>query len=165
MTRLFLIGLTWFALSTRAPAGLSSNSIRERLKQAVVQHTWHSVSTMPAPLRAALASTFHQPRLELANPGERWAGNVAVINEGEKLPAGRRLLFAFETSDLYVVYVEYSPPAVHTAVLIFDKSSRSRPAFVWGGTDLQLKPPARGAKDLIRMIGGNRFEEEAGTVW
>jgi hypothetical protein len=164
MKRLFLSTLCLAVLSTTTVTA-SLELIGKRLHRLEVKHTWHSVSALPVSLRTALAELFRQRSLEMANPGGQWAGNVSVIREGQRSPAGRRLLFAFETPDLYVVYLEYAPPAVHTAALIFEKNPTLRSVFVWGGNDSSLRARAKSPQELVRRIVAKQFDDEPGTVW
>ncbi len=110
-----------------------------------------------------MAKLFKEPSLELAEPGVVLSDTFEIEKNGKR-PPDKRLIFAFETSSFYVVYVEYGPPAVHCAILVFERGRVPSPNFVWGGTDLQ---PARQTSPsrLVNLLSKGSFTYEPGVIW
>lgn len=125
--------------------------------------TMTSVSELPRRLKSALARTFLQKTLYLGNPDEPIGAEV--ITAGMPQNPDRRLIFAFETSAHYIVYVEYGPPAVHASALVFEKAKAGSLPFVWGGVDLRMPPFAKTPLELAKRIRGGKLRDERVFIW
>lgn len=134
------------------------------LSRDSVLRTWRIVAALPLGLKHSLEALFKESSLEIADPNTALS-DTFEIEGNEKPPPDKRLIFAFETSSFYVVYVEYGPPAVHYAVLIFRRDRLSSPKFVWGGTDLRPVQPVTSPSKLINSLSKGRFTYERGVIW
>src|SRR5205814_10233806 len=106
------------------------------LARGLFGRTITSVRELPSSLKSTLAKTFVQKILYLGDPSQPIADELSI--PGKPQYPDRRLIFAFETSKYYIVYIEYAPPAVHASALVFNKTKSESPQFVWGGVDLRM---------------------------
>lgn len=115
-------------------------------------------------LRAALAKTFHQRRLELGNPNAAIGGAVTYTGDPARSAPYRRLIFAFKTLNYAFVYYESGDPELSASCLVFDAQVQNEPRLVWGGADLK-RPFARNPSELrIRIRNGKLFDDHP-YVW
>jgi hypothetical protein len=100
----------------------------------------------------------------MGNPGDPLAEELLI--EGQQEYPARRLVFAFESSSYYTVYVEYGLPNVHASVLVFDKPGPKHTSghLVWGAADLR-RPFARDRTNLIDRIKKAALFERPGLIW
>jgi hypothetical protein len=115
------------------------------------------VEELPTSLKSALARTFVQTTLYLGNPNQPLGEELSI--GGKPHFPDRRLIFVFETSKFYVVYVEYGPPAVHASALVFDKTKAESLRFVWGGVDLRMPPFAASPGELAKRILAGKLRD------
>jgi hypothetical protein len=161
MKQLLVFVLYWSLLSIAKPA---PSSIEYDLANPRVGEVKTRVDALPHWLQAALARTFKQKKLYLGNPNDPLAEELLI--EGQREYPARRLLFAFESSSYYTVYVEYGLPTVHASVLVFDKPGPKRTSghLVWGAADLR-RPFARDRTALLDRIKRATLFERPGLIW
>lgn len=154
---LVLSGFVALTAEASPPRAVGDSLIKNPVDSVV-----RRVEQIPASLKTALARTFAQQVLYLGNPDQPLGEELSVPDRKES--ADRRLLFAFRSSGYYVVYVEYSPPAVHGAVMIYDTRTKRLPQFVWGAVDLN-ETYARSPRELIRRIMDRKLIEPPKVIW
>jgi hypothetical protein len=86
-------------------------------------------ANLPKRLKTALASTFGQSSLELADHDSRLP-ETPFVAEGEKPGTSRRLIFGFQMGQYWFVYYEKSYP-FSAAVLVYDHTSRDTNRLIW----------------------------------
>jgi hypothetical protein len=101
----------WLACSILQVTGLASppRGLVSELAGAQLGRKMTSVKELPRELKFALARAFVQKFLELGNPNQPIGAEI--LTSGTAHYPDRRLIFAFETPQYYVVYVEYGPPS------------------------------------------------------
>lgn len=120
------------------------------------------VQNLPRPVQSALARIFVQKQLYLGNPDQPLGVELSL--PGQPDFPGRRLIFALESPNYYVVYFESGPPAIHASILVFDRPGRKSSRLVWGAVDLR-RPFAKDRADLLRRIVRGRLFEHARMIW
>lgn len=120
------------------------------------------VQGLPLPVQSALARIFVQKQLYLGNPNQPLGAELSL--PGQRDFPGRRLIFAFESRNYYVVYFETGPPAVHATVLVLTRPGRKPSRLVWGAADLR-RPFAKDRADLLRRIVSGRVFEHGRMIW
>lgn len=120
------------------------------------------VQSLPRAVQSALVRIFVQKQLYLGNPDQPLGAELSLPGQAD-FP-GRRLIFAFESPNYYVVYFETGPPAVHASVLVLNKPGRKSSRLVWGAADLH-RPFAKDRADLLRRIASGRLFEHARMIW
>ena len=153
------------------------------LSHLEIQRVFPTVQSMPQSLQRALARTFHQPTLSMANPTENLrnemtpgiepehyyphrAKNGEVITVGPVNPSSpdRRLLFGFETGRFLYVYYQQAHPS-SAACLVFAKKVRLGRALVWGGADVRMPRYESTPRGLANRILSNRLDDSEDFFW
>jgi hypothetical protein len=120
---------------------------------------------MPNALRHALATTFGQSKLWIANPSEPMnemrGFYIGLPNENRP---ERRLIFSFETDRFFYVYYEQAHPW-SAAALVFSKVLNTKKRLVWGGADIRMPPYDRTPEQLRRRILKNRLNDSRSFFW
>jgi hypothetical protein len=156
---IFAVSCIWnVAALARPPKALVSDLARGSFGRTIT-----SVRQLPSPLKSALGKTFVQKTLYLGDPNQPIADELSIA--GKPQYPDRRLIFAFETPNHYIVYIEYAPPAVHASALVFDKTKAESPQFVWGGVDLRMPPFATTPRGVAKLILTGKLRDERGFIW
>jgi hypothetical protein len=160
-----LLNLSAVALALFSAAGVTATppaDVARDVSDLRIMRMLPTVSSMPSPLRRALARAFQQRRLEMANPGAwfRTTGSFTYAGDPDVGLPQRRLLFAFETPRHYFVYYEAAHPS-HAAALAFRKAPVE---FVWGGADL-ITPYARSPQRLRARILRHQLLDDRHYFW
>jgi hypothetical protein len=157
-----LIGILALCLSLHAARASAPPEVVRDLTDPRVGEMITRVQSLPRPVQSALARIFVQKQLYLGNPDQPLGVELSL--PGQPDFPGRRLIFAFESPNYYVVYFETGPPAVHASVLVLDRPGRKSPRLVWGAADLH-KPFARNRTELLRRLKSGRLFEHAKMIW
>jgi hypothetical protein len=125
-----------FIIITAAHLSLGSppNALIRDLDHMVAVRTFQSVAALPTSLKQALARTFDQKELELANPSNPERRSSFAQSE-KPLPPARRLRFSFETKNYFIVYYDVGHPWGSAFVLAFPKEPQQEMKVSWGGAD------------------------------
>ena len=120
---------------------------------------------MPGSLRRALAKTFEQSKLWMANPKEPMneVRGFYMGLPGEKRP-DRRLILGFETDRFFYVYYEQAHPW-SAAALVFAKAPDIKKPLIWGGADIRMPPYDRTREQLRTRILKNRLDDSKKFFW
>jgi hypothetical protein len=136
--------------------------LRQELTQLHRVPTITSVGALPAPLKTSLAKTFHQKSLQLGNPSDLIGGSVTYTGDPARNAPYRRLVFAFETDNFYIVYYEHGDPENAQSALAFTKRDHS-PKLAWGGAD--LKSRARSPQEVATRILKGKLWDDHPYIW
>jgi hypothetical protein len=161
-SKIILIPLLAFGYSQLFGA-LPEGPLKE-LMSGKIKKTITHVAGMPPPLQRALAKTFHQECLELADPGHMIGGSVTYTNDPARLAPHRRLIFAFETEKHAFIYYESGDPENSPACVVFDIEDPQSPRFVWGGADMK-RPFAKNPRQLRAKILGAKLADNYSFIW
>jgi hypothetical protein len=142
---------------------LPPRQVREELANLKVKHTLPRVGTLPSPLKTSLAKTFHQRSLELGNPSDLIGGAVSYTGDPARSAPYRRLVFAFETPNFYVVYYQKGDPENAHATLIFTKRDYP-PKLAWGGADLKTDAAGSPHELATRILKGKVWDDKP-YIW
>jgi hypothetical protein len=155
---------TALALSAHALGG-PPKAVIEDLGRFQVSREFRSVRAMPYLLRHALAKTFEQSKLWMANPKEPMneMRGFYVGLPNEKRPE-RRLIVGFETDRFFYVYYEQAHPWSASA-LVFSKVRDNKKPLLWGGADIRMPPYDRTPGQLRNRILKNRLDDSKNFFW
>jgi hypothetical protein len=157
-----LIGTLALYLSLHAASATVPPEVMRDLTDPRAGKMLTRVQSLPPPVQSALARIFVQKQLYLGNPDQPLGVELSL--PGQPDFPGRRLIFAFESPNYYVVYFESGPPAIHASILVLNRSRQKSPRLVWGAADLH-RPFAKDRPDLLRRIVSGRIFEHAGMIW
>jgi hypothetical protein len=120
---------------------------------------------LPANVRVALAKTFQQKKLLLANPGEDFQQtDFAVIKPGHAGLPTRRLLFAFRTASYFVVYYESLSAGLGANALVFSINGKNA-KMSWGGVEVDHDKLAKNPAELMKRICNGRLISDRAFFW
>jgi hypothetical protein len=157
-----LIGTLVLCLSLHAARATAPPEVLRDITHPQVGKMITRVQSLPLPVQSSLARIFVQKKLYLGNPDQPLGVELSL--PGQPDFPGRRLIFAFESPNYYVVYFESGPPAVHASVLVLNRPGRKSSRLVWGAADLR-RPFAKDRTDLLRRIVSGRLFEHARMIW
>jgi hypothetical protein len=153
-----------FALAASAALAKLPVAFLADLPTADVQQVSTRVDQLPHPIRRALATTFHQKALFIADAGRPFQETDVVLTKpGDKPLPFRRLQFAFPTSKYFVVYYESGGYGRSVAALVFSRPVLGTSKFIWGG--VELADPAKTLSELIRRIQHRKFMDHLPFIW
>ncbi len=159
-------------------------AVTEDLSHLQVLRVFNTIQSMPKGLQHALARTFQQQSLSMANPTQNLRNEITPAMEpehsyphrtknGERIIVGpvnpsspdRRLLFGFETSRFFYIYYQQAHPS-NAACLVFAKiGSRKKPPLLWGGADIRMPSYEQTPEQLRTRILKNRLDDSKNFFW
>lgn len=157
-----LVGTLILCLSFHTARATVPPEVMRDLSDRQVGKLITQVQSLPLPIQSALAKIFRQKKLYLGNPNQPLGVELSLPGQTD-FPA-RRLIFAFESPNYYVVYFETGPPAIHASVLVVNKLERKSPRLVWGAADLHT-PFAKDRSGLVRRIASGKLFERHRMIW
>jgi hypothetical protein len=153
-----------YALACSGALALPPSPVLADLNSLKVKKFIVRTDQISAPLRGALAKTFHQKALQLGNPKDLIGGAVTYTGDPERLAPYRRLIFVFETQRYAYIYYEKGDPELSAICLIYDISVPDHPQFVWGGGDLH-RPFARNPSDVRERVVRRKLWDDKPYIW
>jgi hypothetical protein len=163
-----VIILIFMALSAVSPNILSAVP-RQALTDLANAREYNVVRTksqLPSKLRHALAKSFKQKYLDMADAGKPFAQTDFAIRHSDAsvLPT-RRLLFAFGTPTYFVVYYESNDVGLGANALIFQISASGNATFVWGGVEKDYADLAKSPRDLVSRLQQEKLIDDRHFIW
>jgi hypothetical protein len=104
------------------------------------------VEALPDGVKARLAQTFKQEKLELANPDQKF--NASDVGR-----PGRRLIFAGVSKDKCFIHYEQGGIALIYRVVVFEIDKHQSAGFLWAGSGFH----AHDLQELRSAIAEGRF--------
>lgn len=152
-------GLTCPSLA-RVPTSVRSDLCQKRQFEVVTRH-----ERLPENVRLALRRAFQQRIFFMANPREKFQQtDVIVIKPGQKQLPTRRLLFAFRTSNHFVVYYESASAGLGANALVF-LIDGNEAKMVWGGVEIDHDKLAKNPAELVNRICKERLISDRAFLW
>jgi hypothetical protein len=141
-------------------------TVLEELQRSERRPVWTRADQLPVSLRSALAKTFEQKRLFVADARAPYQDSCSVIVVGSNykpLP-NRRLQFAFATDRYFVVYYEQGGYGHSADVLVFSRPAAGASKFIWGGAEAVMDP-ARTPAELVGRIQRGKLMDDLAYIW
>jgi hypothetical protein len=156
-----LTASTPFPLSAAVPASIMRDLVSTRSPRVAVKS-----GDLPKDVQNALARTFQQKKLKLADAGEPFQRtDLVTIRPGEKLLPRRRLLFGFGTSQHFVVYYESSSVGLGANALVYSTAKPGSARLVWGGVEVDHDNLAKDPDQLIRRLRRGKLIDDQPFIW
>jgi hypothetical protein len=147
--------------AAKAPAKVVDDLSRARATDVATR-----VAQLPKPLRTALAKSFRQRALFIADAGQPFqVTDFIIIRPGQKELPFRRLIFAFRADRHFLVYYQMGGYGQSLSALVFSAPIRGRCEFIWGGVELDYEKPAKTPADLIRRIVRHKLMDHLPFYW
>lgn len=161
-----ILFITSFFVRVAPVLGKVPDAIKEELTTKPITQIMLQTDHLPVELRVALASSFNQKELFLANAGASFQETDAVVVEaGSKPLPARRLLFAFRTGPYYVVYYESGGYGLAASALVFSAAASGHYSLLWGGVERDYDKLARTPNELIERIARDKLLDNRAFVW
>jgi len=125
-----------------------------------------TTQNFPPQIRRALARTFRQKKLEMADAGMPFQQtDFAIRRAGAPVLPTRRLIFAFETSRYFVVYYESIAVGLGANALIFRVNPSGHVTLVWGGVETDYANLAKSPHNLVRRLRLHKLIDDQPFMW